>query len=337
MEIREALARLAERKDLTETEMDAVMRKVMAGDLTPAQLGGLLMALRVKGETVDEIVGAARAIRACAKRIALQARAVLDTCGTGGDGRGTLNISTAAALVAAAAGATVAKHGNRAMSGRIGGADALEALGVRIDLPAERVAACLDCLGIGFLFAPLFHPAMRHAGGPRRELGVRTLFNLLGPLCNPAGATHQLIGVFAVEWVEPLAHALGRLGSVHALVVHGAGGLDELSLEGPSAVAEYRAGRVRTYEIRPEDFGMRRCGNAELAVESADESAQRIRAVLDGAVGPDTEVVLLNAGAALYAADRVPTIAAGIQAARAALREGKAKTLLQRLVEFTNQ
>ncbi len=337
MEIAAALARLADRQNLAEAEMGAVVGKVMEGELTAAQLGALLLALRVKGETVDEIVGAARAMRARARRIAPQGRPILDTCGTGGDGRGTLNISTAAALVAAAAGATVAKHGNRAMSGRVGGADVLEALGVRVDLPPERVAACIDCVGIGFLFAPLFHPAMRHAAQVRRELGVRTLFNLLGPLCNPAGATHQLVGVFAAEWVEPLARALGRLGSVHALVVHGAGGLDEISLEGPTAVAEYRQGVVQAYKLRPEDFGLPRCRNAELAVGSAAESAARIRAVLEGAAGPDAGIVLLNAGAALYVADRVPSIGAGIAAARAAVAEGRAKALLQRLVEFTNR
>ena len=215
----------------------------MEGTATPAQIGGLLVALRMKGETVEEITGAVRAMRAPRDPGRSRALAVIvDTCGTGGDRRGTFNISTAAAFIAAGAGLTVAKHGNRAMSGTVGGADVLEALGVKIDLPPERVAACIDEVGIGFLFAQVFHPAMRHVAGPRRELGVRTIFNLLGPLSNPAGARHQVVGVFAPEWTEPLAHALGRLGAVHALVVHGDDGLDEISLAAPTQLSEWNDG-----------------------------------------------------------------------------------------------
>ncbi len=250
MDIRTAIAELTARRDLPEAEMEAVVRAIMDGEATPAQIAGLLVALRMKGERVDEIVGAARAMRQHAMPVTV-ARAVVDTCGTGGDMRHTFNISTAAALIAAGAGLAVAKHGNRAMSGSVGGADVLEALGVRIDLDAAHVAACIDAVGIGFLFAQAFHPAMRHVAPVRRELGVRTLFNLLGPLTNPAGAQRQLLGVFARQWVEPLAQALGRLGSQCALVVHGEDGLDELSLTGPSAVAELRDGAVRPYRFHP--------------------------------------------------------------------------------------
>ena len=250
MDVQAAIRHLVAGRVLTETDMESVMREVMGGSATAAQLGGLLVALRMKGETVEEITGAARAMRRYAMRVPTQ-RDVVDTCGTGGDMRGTFNISTAAALVAAGAGVVIAKHGNRAMSGAVGGADVLEALGVRIELGAEEVAACLEEVGMGFLFAPVFHPAMRHVAGPRRELGIRTIFNLLGPLSNPAGAHAQLLGVFSAEWVEPLARALAHLGSRRALVVHGEDGLDEISLTAPTLVAELRDGDVRTLSADP--------------------------------------------------------------------------------------
>lgn len=335
MSLPDALAALCERRDLDEEQMAAAVGEIMEGRATPAQIGGFLLALRVKGETVDEIVGAARALRARGLRIAPRAPVILDTCGTGGDGTSTFNISTAVALVCAASGVTVAKHGNRAMSGRFGGADVLEALGVRIDLPAERVAECIDRVGIGFLFAQSFHPAMRHAAGPRRELGVRTVFNLLGPLSNPAGATHQLVGVFAQRWVAPLAEALGRLGTRRALVVHGADGADEVSLGGRTAVAEFHAGAVRSYEIDPLELGFRRCGLDDLRATDAADSAEKIRAVLAGGEGPRADVVALNAGAALYAAEAAASIAEGVARARETLRSGRATVTLQNLVEFS--
>jgi anthranilate phosphoribosyltransferase len=317
--------------------MEEVMRQLMAGDATPAQIGALLVALRMKGETVDEITGAVRAMRALAAPLRLRAATVVDTCGTGGDLRGTFNISTTAALIAAGAGLTVAKHGNRAVSGTVGGADVLESLGVKIDLPPERVAQCIDEVGIGFLFAPVFHPAMRHAAGPRRELGLRTIFNLLGPLSNPAGARHQVVGVFAAEWTESLARALGRLGSVHVLVVHGDDGLDELSLAAPSQISEWKDGSVRTYRITPEEFGFQRCRDSDLTGGDRETAAAIIRSIVGGAAGPRTDIAVLNAAAAIHVGGAAPSIAAGIDLAREAIASGRAQQKLDQLVELTNR
>jgi len=316
--------------------MESVLGLIMAGDASPAQIAGLLVALRMKGETVEEICGGARALRARANCIAPRAQ-VVDTCGTGGDQAGTFNISTAAALIAAGAGLKVAKHGNRAMSGTVGGADVLEALGVRIDLPPERVAACIDEVGMGFLFAQAFHPAMRHAAAPRRELGIRTIFNLLGPLSNPAGAQRQLVGVFARQWTEPLAEALGRLGCVHALVVHGDDGLDEISLAAATQVAEFRDGALRAYRVTPEEFGLSRCRPEDLQGGDRERSAQIIRDILDGGEGPRRDIAVLNAGAALYVGGLARSISEGIGGAQEAVRTGQARRTLQKLVEFTNQ
>ncbi len=337
MDVRAALARAVARHSLSETEMEAVVRQLMEGAATAAQIGGLLVALRMKGETVDEITGAVRAMRALATPIHPRAAVVVDTCGTGGDQRGTFNISTAAALIAAGAGLTVAKHGNRAMSGSVGGADVLEALGVNIDLPPERVGLCLDEVGIAFFFAQLFHPAMRHAAGPRRELGVRTIFNLLGPLSNPAGARHQVVGVFAAEWTEPLAHALGRLGSTHALVVHGEDGLDEISLAAPTQVSEWKDGTLHTYRVVPEEFGFHRCREEDLAGGDRDSAASIIRGIVAGAAGPRLDIAVLNAAAAIYVGGRAGSIHAGIDLARDSVRSGRARQKLARLIEFTNR
>jgi anthranilate phosphoribosyltransferase len=337
MQIQEALARLLERQDLSAEEMEQVMRQIMRGEATPAQIGALLVALRLKGETVEEIIGAVRAMRAEAVQIHPIATVVVDTCGTGGDRRGTFNISTATAFAVAGAGITVAKHGNRAMSGTVGGADVLEALGVKIDLDPERVAACVDTIGIGFLFAQTFHPAMRHAAGPRRELGIRTIFNLLGPLSNPAGARHQVVGVFAPEWIEPLAHALGHLGSTHALVVHSKDGLDEISLAAETTVAEWREGAVRSYQLAPEDFGLVRCRVEDLrGGATAMEGARIVREILNGEPGPRFDTVLLNAAAALYAADAAASIAEGLPLAHAAIRSGNARQKLDELIRFSH-
>lgn len=337
VDVRTALARTVAGTSLTEAEMEGVMRELMQGTATPAQIGGWLVALRMKGETVEEITGAVRAMRSHATRVEPRSPVIVDTCGTGGDRRGTFNISTAAALIAAGAGLTVAKHGNRAMSGTVGGADVLEALGVKIDVPPAQVAACIDQVGIGFLFAQVFHPAMRHVAGARRELGVRTIFNLLGPLSNPAGARHQVVGVFAPEWTEPLAHALGRLGAVHALVVHGDDGLDEISLAAPTQLSEWNDGAVHTYRITPEEFGFRRCQDADLEGGQRDAAASIIRGILAGANGPRADIAVLNAAAVLYVGGVAPCIAAGIDRAWESVRSGRARQKLEQLIEFTNR
>jgi anthranilate phosphoribosyltransferase len=337
MDIRAAIAELTANRDLSESDMEAVVRDVMSGEVTAAQIGALLIALKMKGERAEEIAGAARAMRRSAARVATR-REVVDTCGTGGDMRNTFNISTAAAFVAAGAGLAIAKHGNRAMSGSVGGADVLEALGVRIDLEPEQVAACLEEVGMGFLFAQRFHPAMRHVAGPRREIGVRTIFNLLGPLTNPAGASVQLLGVYAREWVDPLAHALGRLGSRRAMVVHGEDGLDELSLTAPSLVAELRGGAVHEYRFDPDSLGLRRCQPDDLRGGDAARNAEIIRDVLGGrATDAQRDIVLLNAAAALYVGDKAADMAGALPLARSALDSGAAAGRLAALVEFTNR
>jgi anthranilate phosphoribosyltransferase len=310
----------------------------MAGAATPAQIGGLLVALRMKGETVGEITGAVRALRATAVSIRPRAEVIVDTCGTGGDASGTFNISTAAAFIAAGAGVSIAKHGNRAMSGRVGGADVLEALGVRIDLPPERVADCIDQVGIGFLFAQTFHPAMKHAAGPRRELGVRTIFNLLGPLSNPAGARRQVIGVFSAQWTEPLAEVLLKLGSAHCLVVHGEDGLDEISLTAATRISELRAGQVRTYRLTPEELGLRRCSLADIQGGTPAEAAAMVRAVVQGdADSARSGIALLNAAAAIYVGGRGGSMVECLATARASVSSGAAARKLADLVEATSR
>ena len=334
MTVREAIARVAAGHDLSEQEMALVTAEIMDGQATPAQIGALLTGLHVKGEVVAEIAGAARVMRDRATRVEPPGP-VIDTCGTGGDGCHTFNISTAAAFVVVAAGGRVAKHGNRAMSGVVGGADVLETLGARIELTPEQVAHSLQTVGFGFFLAPAFHKAMRYAAGPRREIGIRTIFNLLGPLTNPAGAGHQLIGVFAQRWVTPLAEALGRLGSRHALVVHGADGLDELSLSGPSHVAEWTEGQVKTYTIEPAEFGLSACRLSELQVNSAQESADLIRHVFAGQPGPARDIVCLNAGAALYVGDLVSSVGQGVARAQAAIDSGAAARTLDAYIALS--
>jgi len=329
--IQDAIARAVAGERFSEDAMQAVMGLVMDGEATAAQIASWLTALRVRGETVDELVGAARAMRARMERVLFAGRLV-DTCGTGGDGLGTFNVSTAAALVAAAAGATVAKHGNRGMSGRVGGADVLEALGVRIDLPAAGVAHCLAEAGIGFCFAQRFHAAMRNAAAPRREIGIRTLLNLLGPLANPAGAAAQLVGVFAPAWTEPMAEALGRLGAERALVVHGGEGLDEISAARPTRVSELAAGRVRTYEIGPADFGLAAEPGDLVTVADAAASAAVVRDVLAGAPGGARALTLVNAAGVLVVAGVADGWADGLRRAAAAIDAGEARRALERLV-----
>jgi anthranilate phosphoribosyltransferase len=324
------LAKIARGDRLTEQEAGAAMAIIMDGEATPAQIGALLVGLAVRGETEDEIVGFARTMRA--RAVPLRSTGAVDTCGTGGDGAGTFNISTVASLVVAACGVPVAKHGNRSASGSCGSADVLEALEVRIDAPVEVVQRCLDEVGWAFLFAPGFHASTRHAVGPRKELGFRTAFNLLGPLTNPAMPSAQVVGVPRPELTEFLAGCLRRLGVARAWVVHGSG-LDELSLCGPTRVTAFDGGEVRTFTVRPEDAGLEPCPAAALQGGDARANADIARRVLDGARGPARDVVLLNAAAALLVAGRVKDLKAGVAEAGKAVDEGRAGGLLRRVVE----
>ncbi|MGH8279633.1 MAG: anthranilate phosphoribosyltransferase [Gammaproteobacteria bacterium] len=335
MEIKEAISNIVDRKDLSRTDMESVMRQIMTGGATPIQIGGFLAGLRAKGETVEEITAAAAVMRELAVHVDVSPEHLVDTCGTGGDGARLFNVSTAAAFVVAAAGGRVAKHGNRAMSGSCGSADVLESFGVQLDLPPARIARCIDEVGVGFLFAPAHHGATKYAAAPRRELGTRTLFNLLGPLTNPAGAPHQLLGVFALRWVEPLAKVLRALGDRHVLVVHADDGLDEISIAAPTHVAELQGGQVRSYTLYPKDFGVAHDSLDRLRVASVAQSAACIREAFAGRAGPAFDMVALNAGAAIYAADLVDTLADGVERARAALKSGEAERRLERLVQAT--
>nr|VFK61728.1 MAG: anthranilate phosphoribosyltransferase [Candidatus Kentron sp. TUN]VFK71562.1 MAG: anthranilate phosphoribosyltransferase [Candidatus Kentron sp. TUN] len=337
MNLTSAIRAVTEYQDLTETEMLDVMSTIMAGEATPAQIGGFLIGLRMKGETVEEIAAAAAVMRRLATPVEVAGEHLVDTCGTGGDAKGTFNISTTSALVAAAAGAKVAKHGNRAVSGKSGSADVLEAAGVNLDLQPLQVAHCIEEIGVGFLFAPHHHAAMRHAIGPRREMGVRTIFNLLGPLTNPAGAPNQVLGVFSDAWVEPIARVLSHLGSRHALVVHAEDGLDEISIGSPTRVAELRKGGVDTYTLSPEQFGIARANIDEIVVDSVEESLAMMRVVLDGTKGAAYDVVALNAGAAIFAAGITETLAAGIEKAQEAIASGHAKEKLEALVKLSTE
>lgn len=333
MDIKDAIGNIVNHMNLKPAEMDSVMRQIMSGGATPTQIGGFLAGMRAKGETVEEIAAAAKVMRELANRVEVSATYLVDTCGTGGDGRKLFNISTAAAFVTAAAGARVAKHGNRSMSSKSGSADVLEAMGVELEMPAAQVAECIKRIGIGFMFAPAHHPAARYAAAPRRELGTRTLFNLLGPLTNPAGAPHQLLGVFAARWVQPMAEVLGALGSRHVLVVHSDDGLDEISIAAPTQVTELKDGLIRSYVLDPEELGIPRQSLEKLEVDSPEESQRLIRSVLAGEPGPALDMVVLNAGAAAYAAGVADSLADGVKRARAAVASGEAAKKLQQLVE----
>ncbi|MDD2723186.1 MAG: anthranilate phosphoribosyltransferase [Methylovulum sp.] len=337
MDIRNALQAVLERQDLCLEAMRGVMREIMAGKATDAQLGGFLVALRCKGESVDEITAAAEVMRELADKITVNGEHVIDTCGTGGDGANTFNISTTCAFVVAAAGGQVAKHGNRSVSSTCGSADVLEAAGVNLNLTAAQVASCVNNLGVGFLFAPNHHGAMRHTRQVRKEMGVRTLFNVLGPLVNPAAAPNQLIGVFGKEWLVPLAEVLKKLGSRHVLVVHADDGLDELSIASASSVAELRDGQIFTYTLTPEQFGLERASLAGLAVTDAASSLAMVKSVLDDQPGAARDIVLLNAGAALYAANLADSIATGVAKARQAIASGAARGKMTALIEFSQQ
>ncbi len=336
MNIQQAIARLVGGSNLTEQEMVDVMNQVMTGEATPIQVGAFLTALRIQGETVEEVTGAARVMREKALHVDAGDGCVLDTCGTGGDGKNTFNISTTVAFVVAAAGVTVAKHGNRAVSSGSGSADVLGALGVKIDVPKEMVERCLREVGIGFLFAPAMHGAMKYAAAPRREVGIRTIFNLLGPLTNPARASRQLMGIYDGTLIEMVAQVLGNLGSERAMVVHGEEGLDEISLGGPTAVAEWKDGAVARYTLDPEDFGFEKQPAARLAATDPAECAAIVTAVLKGEPGPARDVVVLNGGAALCVSERAETIAEGIGLARECIDSGAALGKLEHLIRLTH-
>jgi anthranilate phosphoribosyltransferase len=333
--VQQALARLLDGHDLSRQDARAVMNEVMEGGATSAQIGGLLVALRLKGETADEIAGCAEAMRAHVLAVRPKRDDLVDTAGTGGDGAGTINISTAAALVAAAAGAGVAKHGNRAVSSASGSADVLEALGFRLDLPPARIERSIDELGFGFLFAPTHHPAMRHAAPVRSELATRTVFNVLGPLTNPAGARAQVVGVYAPSLVRTIGEVLAQLGARRAFVVHGAGGIDELSPTGPNLVCEVDGGSVRERELDPLELGVPRCELAELRGGSPAENAAAIRAVFLGAEGGRRSAILLNAAGAIAAAGHGRDLAEGLELARKAIDSGAAAARLDELVTFS--
>ncbi len=339
MDIKEALNRVVNQLDLSTAEMQDVMREITTGQCTDAQVGAFLMGMRMKSETIDEIVGAAQVMRELASPVQINAERLVDTCGTGGDGMNIFNVSTAAAFVVAAAGGKVAKHGNRAVSGKSGSADLLEAAGVYLNLKPEQVARCVESVGVGFMFAPAHHGAMKHAIGPRRELALRTIFNMLGPMTNPAGVKHQVLGVFSQALCRPLAEVLQRLGSQHVLVVHAQDGLDEVSLAAPTHIAELKDGVVSEYRVQPEDFGIRSQSLIGLTVNDAAESLALIRDALgkrkteNGQKAAD--MIVLNAGAALYAADHATSFREGVQLAQDALHTGLAWEKLDELVSFT--
>jgi anthranilate phosphoribosyltransferase len=336
MNIREAIERLVNRVSLSESETIEVMNQIMTGEATALQVASFLTALRMKGETVEEITGAARVMREKAHRVNVGSTVVLDTCGTGGDQKGTFNISTTCAFVVAAAGVKVAKHGNRSVSSQSGSADVLAALGVKVDAPRERVETCIAEIGIGFLFAPLLHEAMKYAVQPRRDIGIRTIFNLLGPLTNPAMANYQLIGLYSGELVGAIAHVLKNLGSIRAMVVHGLEGLDEISLCGPTQVAELREGDVREYSMEPEQLGLKRCALTDLHGGSPETSAAIVRDVLQGSKGPARDIVLLNSGASLYVSGRADSVQGGMVVAAECIDNGSARAKLDQLVRMTN-
>lgn len=334
--IQAAITKILEGADLDESEAYKAMEAIMGGRASPVQIGAFLTALKMKGESVAEIAGSAKAMRHAALTLGPFDGPLVDTCGTGGDHKGTFNISTTAAFVVAGAGVKVAKHGNRSVTSRCGSVDLLEGLGVAVDLPPDAVALSIEQVGIGFLFAPSFHPAMRHAAGPRRELGFRTIFNLLGPLTNPAGAKAQVMGVFDERWVEPLARVLGRLGTERALVVHGSDGLDEITLFGPTVAAELQGGEVTTQVIEPQALGLEKLQDPE-AIRGGDVEANVAitRSVLRGEPGPPRQIVLANAGAAIYCAGEASSLPEGVERAATSIDSGAASEALEKLKAFS--
>jgi anthranilate phosphoribosyltransferase len=336
MNIQTAIKKVIEQQNLTLDEMTAVMRSIMTGECTPAQIGGFLVGLRMKGESVDEITGAAKIMRELATPVKINVENIVDVVGTGGDGVSTFNISTASAIVSAAAGAKVAKHGNRSVSSSSGSADVLEAAGVNLNLTPAQVAQCVEQVGVGFMFAPLHHSAMKHAIGPRKEMAVRTVFNLLGPLTNPAGAKRQLLGVFSRDWLEPLAEVLQSLGSEHVLIVNAEDGMDEISTLSATHIAELKDGVIKTYTVTPEQFGISRPDLAELKVDNAVFSLEKVCGVLNDQTGAPRDIVLLNAGATIYAAGVADSLEAGIAKADEAIKSGAARDTLEELIKLSN-
>ncbi len=340
MMIREALSKIVKRVDLTQSEMERTMDEIMSGAATPAQIGALVTALRMKGETVDEITGAAMVMRSKAFRIALnhgKGEPILDTCGTGGDGTNTFNVSTATAFVAAGAGVKVAKHGNRAVSSQCGSADVLEAIGVNIDLDPPDVQTCLEEIGIGFLFAPFFHKAMKYAAGPRKDIGLRTIFNLLGPLTNPAGATVQVLGVYDQSLTEKIANVLNQLGSNEAFVVCGEGTYDEISICSPTKISHLKGGNVNTYNITPEECGLKTADASEIRGGNKEHNAEIIRNILDGQHDAKRDMVLINTAAAFVVAGLDQDLKGGVLRAIDSIDSGKAKEKLEQLISFTKR
>ena len=335
--IKDAITKLADRSSLTEQEAESVMLEMMDGAATPVQIAAYLMGLRLKGETVEEIVGSVRAMRAKALRIVVADPLVVDTCGTGGDGAHTFNISTTAAFVVAGAGLTVAKHGNRSVSSKSGSADVLSALGVKIDLPTERVADCINEVGLGFLFAPLYHGAMKHCAGPRQELGIRTMLNLLGPLANPAGATIQVLGVYESRLTHLLGNVLMHLGSQHCFVVHGMDGLDEITLTTKTQISEAKGGILSNYLLDPAEFGLALVPAKQLTGGTPQENAVITRDILQGRKGPKRDIVCLNAAPALVAGGKAVNVHDGFSLAGQAIDSGAAAETLARLITFTNK
>jgi anthranilate phosphoribosyltransferase len=336
MDIQDAIQTVIDKTDLSKDEMRSVMNNIMTGECTDAQIAGFLVGLRSKGETVDEITAAANVMRELASRVHINHDNLIDTCGTGGDGHNTFNISTTAAFVVAAAGGYVAKHGNRSVSSKSGSADVLETAGVKLELTPEQVAQCVDEIGIGFMFAPMHHSAMKHAVGARKELGVRTVFNVLGPLTNPAGAKRQVMGVFSHDWLETLANVLKNLGSEQVMIVHSEDGMDEISISAATDIAELKDGEIKTYKIEPEQFGMQRADINTLSVENVEESFKVMQAVLDNQGGPTQDIVLLNAGAAIYTAGIEDSLESGIASARQVIENGLARTKLNELTKLTH-
>jgi anthranilate phosphoribosyltransferase len=334
--IQQVLNKLLDKQDLASDEMREVMQLIMSGGATDAQIGGFLIALRCKGESIDEIAAAASVMRELATKVPVTGNHVIDTCGTGGDGANTFNISTTCAFVVAAAGGQVAKHGNRSVSSSSGSADVLEAAGVNLNLSIEQVAQCIKQIGIGFLFAPKHHGAMKYAIGPRKEMGVRTLFNLLGPLSNPAQTVNQLIGVFSTEWLEPMAQVLKKLGSQHVLIVNADDGLDEISIASGSNIAELKGGVISTYHITPEQFGFQRASIDKLAVDGAESSLDMLKTVLNNRSGAAKDIVILNAGAGIYTANLTTTLESGIEKAREVIENGAALEKFNALIAFSN-
>ncbi len=335
MNIKDAIQKTIQGDSLTSEESHQVATEIMEGKATDSQIGALLVSLRVKGETIDEITGFAKTMREKATPIPCTAQDLVDTCGTGGDRSGSFNISTLSAIVAAGAGCPVAKHGNRSVSSLCGSADVLKALGVNLEITPETAALCIDHAGIGFLFAPLLHQAMKYAIGPRREMGIRTIFNVLGPLTNPAGAKRQVMGVFNPDLTEPIANVLKNLGSEHVMVVHGEDGLDEMTVTGKTRISELKDGTVRTYHLDPESVGMKKASAGSLKGGDAEENAAIVRGILNGEQGPRRDTVLLNAGAVIYVGGRAPDLAEGIRLAQEAVDSGEAMKRLEALVQIS--